>query len=116
MKPTRPILSAHKLIAFIACACIMTSCYSYRISTRAQPGAEFSKTTTAHSFFWGLAQNPKNGITTPNCDSLDVNGMSVVEVKTNLGFALITVATLGIWSPMQVRWKCSKPCQQTGRL
>jgi len=33
-----------------------------------------------------------------------------------VGFALITVATLGIWCPMKIVWICSKPCQQIGEL
>jgi hypothetical protein len=116
MRRPNLIFPVYKLLVYMIFACILTGCFSYRISTHAQAGTGMSKTTTAHSFFWGLAQSPKNGITTPNCDSLDVNGMSVVKVKTNLGFALITVATLGIWSPVQVQWQCSKPCQQSGRL
>jgi hypothetical protein len=39
-----------------------------------------------------------------------------VRVKTNLGFALVTVATLGIWCPVQVEWKCGKPCQVVGKM
>ena len=93
---------------------LFSSCYSYRISTRAQPGTEVS-TKTVHAFFWGLVQSPKE-ITTPNCDSLKLNGMALVQMKTNFGYALITVATLGIWCPMQVEWKCSKPCQVTTPL
>ncbi|MBS1664738.1 MAG: hypothetical protein JST68_27075 [Bacteroidetes bacterium] len=93
---------------------LMTSCYSYRIATHAQPGSEF-QTVTAHSFFWGLAQSPKE-IATPLCDSLNVNGVALVQVKHNFGFALITVATLGIWCPMKLEYKCSKPCQVTGHL
>jgi hypothetical protein len=26
------------------------------------------------------------------------------------------VITLGIWCPMKLEWKCSKPCQVTGHL
>jgi hypothetical protein len=101
---------------FIAALLSLSSCYTYRISTQAQPGTEISKTTTAHAFFWGLLQSPKDGIKTPNCDSLNINGMSLVRVKTNLGFALVTVATLGIWCPVQVEWKCGKPCQVVGKM
>ena len=93
---------------------LFTSCYSYRIATHAQPGTEFNS-VTAHSFFWGLVQNPKE-IATPICDSLNTNGVALVQVKTNLGYSLITVLTLGIWCPMQLEWKCSKPCQVTGHL
>jgi hypothetical protein len=104
------------IICLVAITTFSSGCYSYRINTRAQAGTEVSKTITAHSFFWGLLQKPKDGISTPNCDSLDINGMSVVRVKTNLGYALITVATLGIWSPIKLEWRCSKPCQQVGHL
>lgn len=114
--PVFPLPSSRILVCILAFSLLFSSCFSYRVSTHAQPGTEISKTTTAHSFFWGLAQAPKGGITTPNCDSLEVNGMSVVKIKTNLGFALLTVATLGIWCPMQVQWQCSKPCQKTGKL
>ncbi len=91
------------------------SCYSYRVGTHAQAGTEVSKPITAHSFFWGLVNKP-NEIHTPICDSLQVNGVAEVTMKTNLGYAFITVLTLGIWSPMKVEWKCSKPCKKTGSL
>jgi hypothetical protein len=94
---------------------LLNACYTYRIQTQAQPGTELM-TTKANSYFWGLVQKPKAGITTPNCDSLNAKGMSVVQVKTNFGNALITVLTLGIWSPLQVSWQCSKPCPKEGEL
>ena len=92
--------------------CTTSSCYSYRIATHALPGTEVSKTVTAHSLFWGLVQNPRE-IHTPICDSLGVNGMAEVSMKTNFGYALITVVTLGIWSPVKVEFKCSKPCKKS---
>ena len=90
----------------------ISSCYSYRVATHALPGSEVSKTVTAHSLFWGLVQNPRE-IHTPICDSLGVNGMAEVSMKTNFGYALITVITLGIWSPVKVEFKCSKPCKKS---
>ncbi|WP_301922229.1 hypothetical protein [Ferruginibacter sp.] len=103
------------LVGLLSAALFLNSCYSYRVATNAQAGSEVSKTVTAHSFFWGLVQKPKE-IQTPVCDSLGVNGMSEVIVKTNFGYSLITVVTLGIWSPVKVQWKCSKPCKKTGSL
>jgi hypothetical protein len=94
---------------------LLSSCYSYRVATQAQAGTETSGTMTAHSLFWGLVKKPVE-IHTPTCDSLGVNGVAEVTMKTNLGYAIITVVTLGIWSPMQVEWKCSKPCKKTGIL
>jgi len=92
-----------------------SSCYSYRIATQALPGTEVSQTKTVHSFFWGLVQKPGE-IHTPVCDSLGVNGVAEVTIKTNLGYSVITVVTLGIWSPMKVEWKCSKPCKKSDTL
>lgn len=93
----------------------LNSCYSYRVATLAQAGAEPSKPVQAHSFLWGLAKSPKE-IRTPVCDSLEVNGMAEVTMKTNFFYSLITVVTLGIWSPMKVEWKCGKPCKKSTTL
>jgi len=101
-------------LALLTCLLFLSSCYTYRVATHAQPGTEF-QSRTAHSFFWGLVQNPKE-IATPICDSLNTNGVALVQVKSNFGYSLITVLTLGIWSPMRIEWKCSKPCQVTGHL
>jgi uncharacterized protein YceK len=99
------------LLAFI----MLSGCYTYRLQTHAQAGSEVT-TVNASSYLWGILQSPKGGITTPLCDSLDVNGVSVVRVRTNLGYALITVVTLGIWCPMKIDYRCSKPCQIHGHL
>jgi hypothetical protein len=32
-----------------------------------------------------------------------------VLVDDNLGFNLVTVATLGFWSPKRLRYRCAKP-------
>ena len=104
-----------RLFVGLLVVCLFSGCYTYRISTRAQAGTEVT-VVNANSYFWGLLQSPKGGIRTPNCDSLDINGMSVVRVRTNLGYALITVATLGIWCPIKIEWRCGKPCQKIGHL
>lgn len=113
----RPLLflQLRLLVLMIACTTMGSSCYTYRVSTRAQAGTEMIHHKTVHSLFWGLLNKPEE-IHTPLCDSLNLKGMAVVEVKTNFGYSLITVLTLGIWSPLQVGWKCSKPCQETGHL
>ena len=101
------------VVSLLSITFLFSNCYSYRVATHAQAGAESSKPITAHAYFWGLAQKPAF-IHTPICDSLGVNGMSEVTMKTNYGYALITVFTLGIWSPMKVVWKCGKPCKKNG--
>jgi hypothetical protein len=104
------------LIPMFCSPFVFSSCYTYRVATQAQTGTEPSKQVVAHSFFWGLLQQPKDFIHTPVCDSLEVNGMAEVKIKSNLGYAFITVATLGIWSPVKVEFRCAKPCKKTGTL
>jgi len=91
-----------------------SSCYSYRITTHAQAGTELQQTKAA-ALFWGLAQTPKL-ILTPNCDSLALGGMSEVRMHRNFGGFLLTALTLGIYCPVIVEWKCSKPCAITQKL
>src|SRR3954470_1367574 len=77
-----------------------SSCYSYRVATHAQGSTENIATNRmkAYSMFWGLIQKPQV-IHTPICDSLGVNGVAEVKVKANVGCALLTVFTLGIYCP-----------------
>jgi len=105
-------VNALLLTAFVV---LFSSCYSYRVATQAQAGTETTKTITAHSLFWGLVKKPTE-IHTPLCDSLQINGLAEVTVKSNFGYSLITVLTLGIWSPMKLEWKCGKPCKKSGEL
>jgi hypothetical protein len=96
---------------------MLSSCYTYRLATHAQPATDQLTTTTKHTYslFWGLLNKPQV-LQTPNCDELGVNGVSEVTIKTNLGYALLTVVTLGIYCPVNISWKCAKPCQQTDSL
>jgi len=63
----------------------------------------YSKTTW--SFAWGLVQ-PKD--IDPKCEST-ANHLNKVVVKNNLGFALISVASLGIIMPQRLEWCCAPP-------
>src|ERR1044071_7972280 len=67
---------------------------------------------TTWSFVWGLVQ-PKD--INPKCDSR-FNHLNKVTVKNNLGFSLISVATLGIVMPQRVEWCCAPFSPSTGTL
>ncbi|GAB3773888.1 hypothetical protein GCM10028818_15870 [Spirosoma horti] len=91
----------------------MQGCYHYRITTsKFDPSTGYQK-KTAHSFFWGLVQ--KNVVAT-DCDALNLKSLDEVRITSNFGYSVITVATLGIWSPVQLEWKCPKPCPREGEL
>ncbi|MBS1643852.1 MAG: hypothetical protein JST36_02345 [Bacteroidetes bacterium] len=96
---------------FLAGTLSLTSCYSYKLATKAQSSTDYSKETTIHAYslFWGLMVKPQV-LRPKNCDDLQLGGVSEVVIKTNFGNTLLTLATLGIYCPVRVSWKCSKPC------
>ena len=67
---------------------------------------------TTWSYAWGLIQ-PKD--IDPKCDTR-FNHLNMVTVKTNLGFALITIGTLGIVMPQRVEWACAPYSPATDSL
>jgi len=90
-----------------------TGCYQYRVlNTTNDPATEYQK-KVLWSSFWGLVNKPKNFVV-PNCAT--TSALDEVQFQTNFGYSLITVASLGILAPVQVRWKCHKPCQRTDDL
>ena len=114
MKNRLPYFSYRLHIILLAAVIIFCqSCYHYRVSTsNFDPGTGYQKKTVC-SLFWGLAQKD---VKTLNCDSLKINSLDEVRVTTNLGYAVITVVTLGIFCPMTIEWKCSKPCPREGEI
>jgi len=111
-KPYKKILYTTLVLAVLLSS---TSCYHVRIATSNFDPATTYKKKTVNVLLWGLIQDTR-GIVASNCDSLEVKSLDEVRVSTNLGFAIITVVTLGIWCPMTVEWKCPKPCPREGNL
>ncbi len=109
----RTKISFPNRILIIAFFLIFQSCYHYHVTTsNFDPSTHYQKKNVS-SFFWGLVQQ---NVIASNCDSLKINSLDEVHVKTNFGYALITVVTLGIWSPMTIEWKCAKPCAREGEI
>lgn len=94
------------IISFILIQILLSSCYSYRIGTHAQGGAE-SITVIAKSYAWGMVQNPPL-ITTPICDTLGSRGMSNIRIKKNFGRSMVTFITLGFYSAVELEYQCGK--------
>jgi len=94
-----------------------SSCFSYRLATKALPSTDITKvsSTPAYSLFWGILNRPQI-IMTPNCDSLELNGVSEVIVRRNFGQSMVSLLTLGIYNPVRVEWKCTKPCPPGGDI
>ncbi len=104
----RPIIITGCLITIQACT--TTKIVSkYDCNTFAN-NTVYSKTTW--SFAWGLVQ-PKD--IDAKCERT-ANHLNKVVVKNNLGFALISVATLGIVMPQRLEWCCAPPNPVTDTL
>ena len=89
------------LFAVIFCISGVESCSITRIVSKYDcdtfENNPLNKKTT-WSFLWGLVQ-PKD--LNPKCDPRS-NHMNKVTIKNNLGFALLSVATLGIVMPQRI--------------
>ena len=103
-------------IAVVVNVYVLQSCTTTRIVSKYDCDTFVNNTInqkTTWTFAWGLVQ-PKD--INPNCDSRS-NHMNKVVVKNNLGYALISVITLGIVMPQRVEWCCtpySPPTQTLG--
>ena len=102
-----------KIIALLISILAIQGCYHYHVSTSKFDSSTGYQRKTVHSIGWGLTQ--KNVIAN-NCDSIRINSLDEVRVSTNLGFALITICTVGFWCPMTIEWKCAKPCGEEGEI
>ena len=95
-----PKLTSALLLAAVA----MSGCYHYTVEApRRDPATEW-RGRTVWSFLWGALQS--SPVPAEGCEPS--NAMDQVRSSTNLGFTLITAATLGLVSPLQVEWRCAK--------
>lgn len=106
------------IVLLIGLLPISTSCYTYHmyqaggpngVELGNQPSTEW-KQTTRHAFAWGLI---RQDLAVTACREITTDGkigFEDVKVETSFLYALVTVATLGIWSPLKVSYRCSKPC------
>jgi len=78
-----------------------TGCYHTRLAVKGEPATDVQKVTT-HALFWGLVQE---NVTAANCRD---GGIQQVRISTNFGYLVLSVATLGIWVPLDVEWQCAK--------
>jgi hypothetical protein len=102
-----------KFVVIICLSLNLQSCYQYRILTTApDPSTEYQK-QVLWSYAWGIWNNPKD-FTVKNC--LDSTGIDEVLVTRNAGSVLLTIVTIGIVSPVTVKWKCHKPRQRSGSI
>ncbi|MCH9699576.1 MAG: Bor family protein [Gammaproteobacteria bacterium] len=84
--------------------CLLQGCYGYRVQVKHPDPVTEPETEMVHSLFWGLMVSPQ-AVVANNCRS---NALDEVYIQSNFGFSLLTVITLGIWSPMEIDWRCAE--------
>jgi hypothetical protein len=91
-------------VVLVSTLAFSQGCYHTRVLTDAPPASAVYSKSTVDSLFWGLLQTNVE-VTAADCAS---SAFQEVRVTTNYGYALATVLTLGIWSRVEVEWKCAK--------
>lgn len=95
------------IVLLILFVITIQGCYQYRvINTNDDPVTEYEQ-RVVWSYAWGLVNKPQN-LHVPNCT--DSTALNEVVYSKNFGQSLLTVVTLGIVSPVKIKWRCHKPC------
>jgi hypothetical protein len=91
----------------------VTGCYRNAVvAPRMDPATDWHG-KTVHSLFWGLVK--QRDVVAQDCEPS--NSLNQVRSDTNFGYMLLTVATLGIWAPTRLEWRCGRlPEPGTGQL
>jgi len=98
-------------LALLLSTVLLTGCWYHRIEVSSPVTAATDyESATYWSFAWGVWQREPPPL---NCKG---QGLKEVKVSSNLGFALLTVATLGLVAPERIAWKCAKPTPVEGGI
>ncbi len=93
-------------ILFVIAVITDTGCATVRVRTNAAQGSteeSTAKPVTLHRWFWGFVANSEYLVS-----SCPAKSLQEVHVKTKFWEGLVTVATLGIYAPVDVSWVCAK--------
>ena len=97
------------LVGLIGLLPVQAGCYHYRvIAPEPDPATDYEH-RRVHAYLWGLLQS--DDVEATDCLS---NALDEVRITTNLGYAVVSVLTLGIWVPLEVQWRCAKEPSPNG--
>jgi len=98
-------------LALPLAAVLLTGCWYHRIEVSSPVTAATEYVSATYwSFAWGAWQREPQPT---NCNG---QALKEVRVSSNLGFALITVVTLGLVAPERIAWKCAKATPVEGGI
>ena len=116
-----PKTTQHHRTAFCAAALAgllaLGACSSYELrlpdSQPWQPEgqAEEYESRIMHTYFWGLINKPRTF--DAQCKGEAIND---VIVESNYAMDLATVLTFGIWSPIEIKYRCHAPSGEQGEF
>ena len=78
----------------------LAACMNMRVAATYDSNNPVPEKVTKWTFIWGLVQ-PKDIETDSNCESI-----CIVTAKNNLGYILISAATLGLAVPLSIEYQC----------
>lgn len=94
-------MRAHASALLLALAITLApGCAVYRLEPRSSDELGQYTSVTAHGFCWGLFMSPEP--ITVDCEST----INDVQVVRNWGYDWISVLTLGLWMPLELRYRC----------
>ena len=90
------------LLPILVSAVALAGCAKHHLTVaQPNPAGEYH-TRTFHAYLWGAIETEKVATECPS------NALDEVQVHSSFGHSLAAVATLGIWMPARVDWKCRK--------
>jgi hypothetical protein len=91
-----------RLVALAAASVLLTSCWHVTVTSAATPATTVIDKPFQNSFIYGLVPPPEINTGT-DCP----NGVSKVETEHSFINGVVTVLTLGIFTPIHVRVTCA---------
>ena len=98
-------------------------CYRYHLLAPEPDPVVTSCRRTVHTLAWGLITRDTRST---HCEGAvpdtvasacrQSNAIDQVRVSSNFGFTLLTIVTLGFWSPIELQWHCAKPVEAPGEI
>ncbi|MBA3895143.1 MAG: hypothetical protein H0X69_15905 [Gemmatimonadales bacterium] len=96
-------------------------CYRYHLLAPEPDPVVTACRRTVHALAWGLITHDTRA---SHCEGAvpdsvasacqQSNAIDQVMVTSNFGYTLLTIVTLGFWSPVRLEWHCAKPVEEPG--
>jgi hypothetical protein len=114
-------LSTPTLLAF---SLLAVGCYRYHLLVPEPDPVVTACHRTVHALAWGLITHDTR---TTHCETGTVpdsvrtvceqsNAIGQLRVSSNFGYSLLTIVTLGFWSPVDLQWQCAKTVEPPGTI